>query len=406
MSDTTTHTLPDQELMASAPDPTGSPGRALAAAPQPAPMQPLSPPARKRRNFVLPLLLFAAIGAGGYYGWDYYVQGRFIVSTDDAYVRADMAVIAAKVSGYVAAVPVADNASVKAGDLLTRIDDGDYRLAVDAAQRRIDTQDATIARVREQAGAQRAVIGQAEAQLTAARADGVRAANEFERSTKLIQSGAGTQQRVDVALADRDRTVAAIGAAEAARSAAQANLSVLDAQRTEAEKARAELETSLDKAKRDLSFTEVRAPFNGVVGNRAVQTGQFVQTGTRLLSLVPVESAYVEANFKETQLARMKPGQKVAIRVDALAGQVIEGTLDSFAPASGSQFSLLPPENATGNFTKIVQRVPVRIKVPAKLAAQGVLRPGLSVVADVDTRPPDEPRPTLMGAFGLTPGKR
>ena len=155
---------------------------------------------------------------------------------------------------------------------------------------------------------------------------------------------------------------------------------------TEAERTRAELQTALDRAERDLSFTEVRAAFDGVIGNKAVQPGQYVQTGTRLLALVPLDSAYVEANFKETQLGALKPGQRVSISVDAYSDKPIQGRVESFAPASGSQFSLLPPENATGNFTKIVQRVPVRIKVPPEVARAGILRPGLSVVVEVHTR--------------------
>ena len=354
-------------------------------APPPAATLP-SPPASGRKRLTVLVILLAALSGGGYWGWNWYTQGRFIVSTDDAYVRADVSVIAARASGHVTSVEVSDNQAVKAGDLLATIDDGDYRLAVQAAQRRIDTQDATIARIGEQANAQRAVIEQANAQASGALADRDRAASEYERSSQLLRTGTGSQQRMDSALADRDRTLAAVRNAEAAKSAAHANLAVLEAQRAEAERARVELAVALDKARRDLSFTEVRAPFAGLVGNRAVQTGQLVQPGTRLLSLVPVESAYVEANFKETQLGRMKPGQKAEIRVDALPGRVIEGTVESFAPASGAVFSLLPPENATGNFTKIVQRVPVRIRIPAAVAAEGLLRPGLSVVADVDTR--------------------
>ncbi len=365
-----------------------------------------APPSRGVKRFLLPLALLGAIVAAATYGWDWYVEGRFIVTTDDAYVRADTAVIAAKVSGYVASVAAADNQQVHAGDLLARIDDGDYRLAVEAAQRRIDTQDATIARIRQQANAQRAVIEQTDAQISASRADEQRAASDYERATRTLQSGSGTAQRLDSALADRDRTVAAVRNAEAAKSAAQANLGVLDAQRVEAEQARSELVTALDRAKRDLSFAEIRAPFDGVVGNRAIQVGQLVQPGSRLLSLVPTQSAFIEANFKETQLTRMKAGQKVSVHVDALPGRIIEGTVESVSPASGAQFSLLPPENATGNFTKIVQRVPVRIRVPASVAAEGVLRPGLSVTADVDTWPDDQTRPTLLGALGLGGGRR
>ena len=341
-------------------------------------------PGAKRR--VMTVVLLVALGGGGWYGWNWWNTGRFIVSTDDAYVRADMAVIAAKVSGYVATVPVSDNTPVKAGDLLATIDDGDYRLAVEAARRKLETQDATIARIGEQGGAQKALVQQAEASLDAAKADAQRAASEYERAQSLSKSGFATQQRIEQALADRDRTVASVTSATAALAAAKANLGVIEAQKVEAERARGELQTALDRAQRDLSFTEIRAPFDGVVGNRAAQPGLLVQPGTRMLALIPLQSAYVEANFKETQLARLKPGQKVHFTVDASGSRGFDGTVESFAPASGSQYSLLPPENATGNFTKIVQRVPVRIRVPASVAAEGVLRPGLSVVVDVDTR--------------------
>ena len=283
---------------------------------------------------------------------------------------------------------VTDNTAVKAGDLLATIDDGDYRLAVEAARRKLETQDATIARIGEQGGAQQALVEQAQAALEAARADAQRAATEYDRAQSLAKSGFATQQRLDQALADRDRSAASVTSSAAAVSAARANLSVIGAQKIEAQRTRGELQTALDRAQRDLTFTEIRAPFDGVVGNRAIQPGLLVQPGTRLLALIPLQSAYVEANFKETQLARLKPGQKVHFTVDASGSRGFDGTVDSFAPASGSQYSLLPPENATGNFTKIVQRVPVRIRVPASIAAEGVLRPGLSVIVDVDTREP------------------
>jgi membrane fusion protein (multidrug efflux system) len=295
-------------------------------------------------------------------------------------------VIAAKVSGYISSVSISDNQSVKAGDLLATIDNGDYKLAVDAARRKVETQNSTIARIAAQVAAQAPVIEQARAQLTSAEADALRAAAEFERANNLLRTFNATPQRVEQARADRDRTNAAVASAHAAIGGANATLAVLQAQKAEAESTRAELQTALDRAERDLSFTEVKAAFDGVVGNKAVQPGQYVQTGTRLLALVPLDSAYVEANFKETQLGALKPRQRVSISVDAYSDKKIEGSVESFAPASGSQFSLLPPENATGNFTKIVQRVPVRIKVPPEVARAGLLRPGLSVVVEVHTR--------------------
>ncbi len=346
------------------------------------------PPKRRngRKRLILLGVLLLIAGGAGYKGYDWYTRTRFLISTDDAYVKADTAVIAAKVSGYITSVAVTDNQSVKAGDLLVNIDNGDYKLAVDAARRKVETQNATVDRIAAQVGAQAPVIEQARAQLTSAEADAVRAGAEFERANNLLRTFNATPQRVEQARADRDRTAAAVANSRAAIGGANATLVVLQAQKTEAERTRAELQTALDRAERDLSFTEVKAPFDGVVGNKAVQPGQYVQTGTRLLALVPLDSAYVEANFKETQLGALKPGQRVSISVDAYNDKPIEGTVQSFAPASGSQFSLLPPENATGNFTKIVQRVPVRIKVPPDVARAGILRPGLSVVVEVHTR--------------------
>ncbi|MFO1168991.1 MAG: HlyD family secretion protein [Rhodoblastus sp.] len=345
-----------------------------------------TPPPAGGKRAVLGVLLLAAALAGLWYGYRYVTEGRFLVSTDDAYVKADVATISAKVGGNLVGVPVVENQKVKAGDVLVEIDPVDYRLALAAAARRIDTQSATIARIDAQRIGQEAIVAQTRAQLTAAEADQTRAASEFERAETLVERKFATPQRLDVARADRDRTTAAVAGAKAAVAASEAALAVLRAQETEAERVRDELRVSQDKARRDLEFTTVRAPFDGVVGNRAAQLGALVAPGTRLMSLIPLDSVYVEANFKETQLGGLKPGQKVRLVVDAYAKQTIEGVVESVAPASGAQYSMLPPENATGNFTKIVQRVPVRIRVPAEVAKTGILRPGMSVVVDVDTR--------------------
>jgi membrane fusion protein (multidrug efflux system) len=203
---------------------------------------------------------------------------------------------------------------------------------------------------------------------------------------------------LEQAQSNRDQGVAGVQSAQAAVDAAAANVDVLKAQQQEAAKALEELRTALAKAERDLSFTVIRAPVDGVIGNRAVQTGDYVQTGQRLASLVPLDEVYVDANFKETQLAHLRPGQKVAIRVDALPDQAIEGTIASLAPASGAVFSLLPPDNATGNFTKIVQRLPVRVSVPADVATRQLLRPGMSVVVSVNTKPGAQPEATRTAA--------
>jgi len=359
-------------------------------------------PKRSLRRLILPVALVGALGYGGWAGYDWFTYGRFLVSTDDAYVKTDMSVLAAKVPGYIATVPVVNNASVKAGDVLATIDDGDYRLAVQAAKDKIATQDATIERIAEQEKMQSAQIDAANAQLASAQAERIRANAFFDRAAALVETAAGSKASLDTARADKDRANAAVTSANAAIESAKANLAVLQAQKVEAAKTKDELQTSLDKAERDLSFTVVRAPFDGVIGNKAAQPGQYVQPGTRLMALVPLDSAYVDANFKETQLGSIKPGQKVDIVVDAYSHRAIEGTVESLAPASGSEFSLLPPENATGNFTKIVQRLPVRIHIPQNVAQEGILRPGMSVVVDVHTRDDVQPAPSLAQLFGFS----
>ncbi len=350
-------------------------------APEPAPAKPKS-----SRRLVALVVACAVLGGAVYYGHHYWTEGRFLVSTDDAYVKADTATIAAKVGGYLLSVPVVDNQRVKKGDILAQVDPLDYRLAVDAARGRIETQGATIARLDAQTKVQAATIEQTQAMLAAAEADRARAASDFSRANELSQTNYGTAQRLDTARADRDRSVATVSSARAQVAAAQANLAVMEAQKQEAERTRDELRTALERATRDFDFATVRAPFDGIVGNKAAQPGMFVAPGTRLLALVPPQTAYVEANYKETQIGRLKPGQRATVRLDAASERTVEGTVESFAPASGSQFSLLPPENATGNFTKIVQRLPVRIKIPAEAATEGLFAPGLSVVVDVDTR--------------------
>ncbi len=367
------------------------------------------------RRFAVPVLILAALGYGGKTAYDWFVEGRFLVSTDDAYVGALTSIVAAKATGHIIAVPVVQNQIVHKGDLIVSIDDGDYRNAVDSARARIGTQDATIARFGRQIDAQGAIIAQADAQATAtgaqvksAEADVERAALEYDRSYKLAQTNFGSQQRLEQATADRDRTVAALAAARAsvastaaAVDGAKANLDVLKAQQLEASQQRNELVTALEMAERNLSFTRVFAAFDGTVGNVAAHVGELVQPGTRLMALVPLNDSYVDANFKETQLGDIKPGQKVDVAIDSLDGRVVEGVVSSISPASGAQFSLLPPDNATGNFTKVVQRVAVRVTFPDEVLKEVPLRPGLSVVATIHTRDPAAPKPTLLGALGL-----
>ncbi len=354
-------------------------------APPVAAADPVAKP-RSRKRLVLSLVLLVVLGIGGVWGYRYWTDGRFMVSTDDAYVAADITILSSKVAGYVAAIDVQNNQAVRAGDVIARIDDGDYRLAVQSARDRIATLEASAARIGRQIEAGRAQVAQAEPQIEATRADRVRTDADFERQTRLSQSDFASKARFEQSRADRDRAVAAVRGAEAALLFAKANVDVLTAQEAEAERTADEARTQLARAERDLAFTAIRAPVTGVVGNRAVEVGTYVQPGMRLAALVPLASARVDANFKETQLAGVRPGQRAHLEVDAYPGRDIPGFVDSLAPASGSQFSLLPPENATGNFTKIVQRLPVRVRVDPKIAEEGILRPGMSVVVRIDTR--------------------
>ena len=344
-------------------------------------------PRSRRKLALIGLVAAIALAAGGWYGYRWFTVGRYIVSTDDAYVHADATTLAAKVSGYLAAIDVADNAYVHAGDVIARVDDGDYRLAADAARDKLATQQATVARIGKQIDAQRAMVDQARAQLASAQAVQTRTESELTRQQELAAKQFASRQTLEQAQSNRDQAVAGVQSAQAALESAIANVDVLTAQRQEAARQAKELTTALAKAERDMSFTVVRAPIDGVIGNRAMQVGDFVQTGQRLASLVPLKDVYIDANFKETQLARLKPGQPVDISVDALSGHDITGTVASVSPASGSVFSLLPPDNATGNFTKIVQRLTVRIHLPAAVTDERLLRPGMSVVASVNTKP-------------------
>jgi membrane fusion protein (multidrug efflux system) len=339
---------------------------------------------RKRILMGVAALLLAG---AGWYGVDYATAGRFMISTDDAYVRADATTLAAKVSGYVAAIAVKDNSFVHAGDVIARIDNGDYRLAVEAARGKVATQQATVGRIGQQIVSQQATVAQANAQLASAQAVQTRAESELKRQQALAGKEFASIQTLEQARSNRDQAIAGVASARAAIASAIANVGVLEAQQQEAERQLQELKTAQAKAERDLSFTQIRAPVDGTIGNRAVQVGDFMQTGQRLASLVPLNGVYIDANFKETQVAKLKAGQPVEVSVDALPGRKIEGEVASVSPASGSTFSLLPPDNATGNFTKIVQRIAVRIHVPADLAAQRVLRPGMSVIVDVNTKP-------------------
>ncbi|WP_248806197.1 HlyD family secretion protein [Pseudomonas sp. MWU13-2100] len=335
------------------------------------------------------LLLTVATGAlvfAAFYGLHWWTAGRFIESTDDAYIGADVTVIGPKVPGYIAELKVTDNQFVHAGDLLVKIDDRDYVAALQKAEGAVAAQQALLANLDATEQLQHAVINQARAGIDAANAETVRSRNDHARYESLVGRSAvsvESAQRVDATF----KTAQANSAkAQATLLANQRQVDVIETQKLQAKAALMQAVAERDLARLNLSYTELRAPLDGVIGNRRARVGAFAAAGSQLLSVVPQQGLWVDANFKEDQLTHMLPGQAVTIRADVLPGKVFHGHLDSLAPATGAQFSVLPPENATGNFTKIVQRVPVRVMLDQADGVLGQLRPGLSVTAEVDTR--------------------
>jgi membrane fusion protein (multidrug efflux system) len=345
---------------------------------------PAASKASKRKFVFMGIVAVLALAIGAY-GVHWLMVGRFHVSTDDAYVRANNTTLGARVSGHIAAIFPRDNAVVRAGDVIFKIDDGDYRIAVDAARTRIATQQATIERLGRQVTAQEGAAEQAKAQLASAEAGLKRMMLDFDRQQELTSKGYASHATFEVSEAGRDQGSAAVKAARAAVEVARENVEVAKAQQAEARAQLMELQTNLAKAERDLDFTSVRAPVDGTFSNRMINAGDFITVGQRLANVVPLDEVFVDANFKETQLKRIRPGQPVTISVDAYGHRKFAGTVESISPAAGSVFTLLPPDNATGNFTKIVQRLPVRIRVPKDVARQNLLRAGMSVYATVDT---------------------
>ena len=301
-------------------------------------------------------------------------------------MQADITLISSRVQGYVSELPVAENAHVRAGDVLVRLDDGDYRIALDTAKSRVATADRTLARIDAQIEAARAAVLQAKADLDAAEATLKNARATLDRVTGLAERDFAAQAQVDSATEAFDTATANVQKAKAAIASATAQVDVLTAQRAEAEGNRRELDLAVAQAQRDLDMTVLRAPVDGTIANLGLEIGDLVSPGARLAALVPDDGLYVEANFKETQMPGVAPGATVAVTLDALPGETFEGRVVSAAPATGSVFSLLPAENATGNFTKVVQRVPVRIALPPEALATGELRAGLSAVVAVDSR--------------------
>jgi membrane fusion protein (multidrug efflux system) len=329
------------------------------------------------------VLLGIAALIGGVRFW---TVGRFLESTDDAYVKADSTTVAPKVSGYIAQVLVDDNQPVKAGQVVARIDDRDLQTALREADANLTAATAVVANLTAQLTAQDYAIREAQADLQVARTAAALAQRNDARRREMAQVGFGSDEQSDEATTDFQRKTASVARAEASLASARQQVEVLQTQRQLAEAQRSRAVANQYQAELNVNYATIRAAIDGTVGARTVRVGQFVQAGTQLMEVVPLRETYVVANFKETQLTRMRPGQAVHISIDAFPGETLGAHVDSLAPASGLEFALLPPDNATGNFTKIVQRVPVKVVIdkPGKLL--GRLRPGMSVDVSVDTR--------------------
>ena len=332
--------------------------------------------------FAIGLVLFILAAAGSYLYWDY---ARHFESTDDAFVAARQFPIAPKVSGYITAVPVTDNQHVAAGDVIARIDDRDYRNALDQAQAQVASAEASIQNTDAQINVQQAQINANQAQVDQAQAALTFAQQQAKRYQDLAQTGSGTVQNAQQWSSQQQQQQAALASAQANLAVAQRQLESVKAQRESAVASLAQANAQRDQAQLNLSYTTVTAAQAGRVVQLSAAAGQFAQPGTNLTMFVPDE-IWVTANFKETQLDRMRPGAKVDIAVDAFPGTHFSGHVDSFQAGSGSAFSVLPAENATGNYVKIVQRVPVKVIIdnpPTDVA----LGPGMSVVPSVRIDP-------------------
>ena len=338
------------------------------------------------RKLAFGALALVAVAFAVKAGAHWLFTGRFQVETDDAYVEADTSILAPETTGHVTEVLVAENAQVKAGDILVRLSDADARARLAQAEGAAANARAALANVEARQKLQGSMIRSAEATVVSAQSDVTRTVADHQRYTALMNSRITTPQRYETARSEAEKARAALTRANAGVEAERQQLVVLQ---TQIDQSRAQIslsEAQVELARIEVARTVIRAPISGVVGNRGVQVGQYVRPGIQLMAIVPIPVVRVVANFKETQISGLKRGQPVDIHSDAWPDVHIAGTVESLSPASGSRFSLLPPDNATGNFTKIVQRVPVRIAIDPANALAGRLRPGLSVIVTIDRR--------------------
>jgi membrane fusion protein (multidrug efflux system) len=340
---------------------------------------------RTVKRSLLSVAILAGLGIAADQGRDYWTLGRFHQSTDNAYLRADYTTVAPRLSGYIVEVQVHDNEAVRAGQVLARIDDRDFRAALDQASADVDMADAVLGNLDAQIVQQQAVLDQERADIAAGKATLAYARADNQRYDDLKKSGYGSVQRAQQAEMEMRERMAQLRKSRAALLTAERHIDVLASERLRAVAQRERSLAARRQAELNLSYTSIVAPVDGTIGARSLRVGQFVQTGTPLMAVVPLEHIYVVANYKETQLAGVRAGQPVSVEIDSFPGLSIKGHVDSVAPASGQEFSLLPADNATGNFTKIVQRVPVRIALD-DTSLLGRLRPGMSARTTIDTR--------------------
>lgn len=338
------------------------------------------------RKIILLSLLILAIAGGGWWLKNWWTEGRFWESTDNAYTQADITIISAKVPGIVDAVNVKANDRVEAGDILISMVKHTFNASVAKGKAEVAKADASMARLKTREVLQAATIKSSQAEVQSAQADLQRTRLDLVRAEKLKSKGFAEKQRYDHAVTDVASAEAELARTQANLVAARAQVAVLSAEAEEITAQRAEAEAQLRLAEIALYLSDIRAPRSGVVGNKHVEPGEHIHVGARKMALVSLDEVWVSANFKETQLTKMLPGQKATIEVDAFPGETLDGVVDSLSPASGAQFSLLPADNATGNFTKIVQRIPVKILLDKEHPVTKRLRPGMSVTARVDTR--------------------
>ncbi len=351
-----------------------------------------SQPKRRRRRILLgALALTLVLGAGA--GWEYWTVWRFEVSTDDAYVKADSVTISPQVSGYLDSVLVTDNQQVKAGDVLATIDARTYQAQLDQATAELAEAEANVQSLQAQLDQQQSLIEEAKQTLKIDEAAQSFASQDDKRYVKLANEGYGSVQRAQQASARIDGARATVAKDQASITAAEQQVAILQANLAQAQASLRTNKAKQDLANTNLGYTILTAPVDGVVGHRALREGLYVEPGMNLLAVVPLQATYVVANFKETQLTGVESGQPAEVEVDTFPGQTIKGVVNSLAPASGQEFALLPPDNATGNFTKIVQRIPVKITFAADAPLAGRLRPGMSVTVTVDTHPEADGKP-------------